>query len=325
MICLCEDHLLERLSYDQLFSRSEPKRVLRARTVRGPPLDVNAKKDGVYYNFNFKAYPSTTGLRHKGYVKFFKPKKQTPLDKVECVLDCDCPDYKFRWAWVNKQKGSSAVGPKSYNQAWNRAPKITNPKGKVGLCKHLLALADFIYGEFENFDGDDMSTPEKLDAVVKSVNAKEAAKKAKEAEEKKAGKTPASAKKAEEPPAKRPAVIKPVGPTKSTGPKPISLPPEFNAQVQRRFGRAESVDSNVNAKSITNIIAEVEQIEANPEASEALELLREISGSLKILVGKEEAAPTDDQTGKEPSEADLAVPEVGEDEAEIETVEPVPA
>ena len=138
--------LAERMTFKQLLSYSEPKRVTRSLTVRGPPLKIEAFEDEVFHVFNFKSFPSTTGLRHHGYIKFFKPKRVKPLNELECLVDCTCPDYKFRWAWVNKQRGSSVVGDKSMNKAWNRAPVVTNPGSIPGMCKHLIKLREFLDG-----------------------------------------------------------------------------------------------------------------------------------------------------------------------------------
>lgn len=163
--------LFERLTFDRLFRISEPKRVYRSFTVRGPPLEIDSYQDTVYYIFNFKANPSTTGLRHRGYVKFFKPKnknpKNVPLQHLECLVDCECPDFRYRWAWANKQRQSSVVGAGSLNQAWNKAPKITNPHGKPGLCKHILATRAYIYGLLSSFPGDELDTASKLDRITK--------------------------------------------------------------------------------------------------------------------------------------------------------------
>ena len=159
----------ERLSFDTLFRASDPKRVARSFSVRGPPLEIDSYQDAVYYIFNFKASPSTTGLRHRGYVKFFKPKsgRQTPLQHVDCLVDCECPDYRYRWAWANKQRQSGVVGPQSLNQAWNKAPRKTNPKGKPGLCKHILAAREYIYGLLSSFPSDEPDTSEKLNKLTK--------------------------------------------------------------------------------------------------------------------------------------------------------------
>jgi len=145
--------------------------VYRSFTVRGPPLEIDSYQDVVYYIFNFKANPSTTGLRHRGYVKFFKPQrrnpKNVPLQNLECLVDCTCPDFRYRWAWANKQRQSSVVGPQSLNQAWNRAPRKTNPKGKPGLCKHILATREHIYGMLSSFPGDTPDTASKLDQLTR--------------------------------------------------------------------------------------------------------------------------------------------------------------
>ncbi len=139
--CLCE-----ALSFSQLFNLSEPKRVVRSKTVKGPPLDIRAFDDAQYHIFNFKSNPSTTGLRHHGYIKLNRPKKSEPLTEIPCLVDCTCQDYRYRWAWTNKQRGAGKVGPGSINQALNKAPRITNPTNRPGLCKHILALKDYLQG-----------------------------------------------------------------------------------------------------------------------------------------------------------------------------------
>lgn len=165
-LCLCE-----RLTFDKLFRISDPKRVYRSFTVKGPPLELDSYQDAVYYAFNFKANPSTTGLRHRGYIKFFKPlhknPNSVPLQHLECLVDCTCPDFRYRWAWANKQRQSSLVGPQSLNQAWNKAPRKTNPTGKPGLCKHILAARQFIYGLMSAFPSDQPDTAQKLDKLTK--------------------------------------------------------------------------------------------------------------------------------------------------------------
>jgi hypothetical protein len=161
--------LAEKLTYDQFFRMSEPKRVIRSYKVKGPPLEVDSYQDTVYYAFNFKADPSTTGLRHRGFVKFFKPRLggQKPLQHIECLVDCTCPDYKFMWAWANKQRGSGRVGTQSMNQCLNRAPRKTNPTSKPGLCKHILAMRSYIYGLLSSFPSDRPDVGDKLDKLTR--------------------------------------------------------------------------------------------------------------------------------------------------------------
>jgi hypothetical protein len=85
--------LFEDMTFDQLFRYSEPKRVKRSATVRGPPLEINGNSDAVYHIFNFKSFPSTTGLRHHGYIRFKKPalgNTRKPLQHIPCEVDCTC-------------------------------------------------------------------------------------------------------------------------------------------------------------------------------------------------------------------------------------------
>jgi len=165
--------LQEKLSFDQFLRVSDPARLMRSETVRGPSLDLDAVADGMYYYFNFKSFPSTTGLRHRGYIRFLKPygvirsDDHRKLEHIKCIVDCTCPDYRYRWAWANKQKGSCKVGPGTLNLCLNRAPRKTNPTGRPGLCKHLLALRDYIYGQTTNFAGKGDSYTKKLDKLVK--------------------------------------------------------------------------------------------------------------------------------------------------------------
>lgn len=177
--------IMERstLTYDQLFRRSDPKRTFRSAQVRGPPLEIDSYKDAIFHTFNFKSYPSTTGLRHRGYIKFERPTHNRPMpsEKIPCVVDCTCPDFKYRWAWANKQRGASRIGNQSLNQCIDRAPRKTNPSGKVGLCKHLLAARNYIYGLIQTFDKEQPASQRargkgtqnlawKLDQLVKYAN-----------------------------------------------------------------------------------------------------------------------------------------------------------
>lgn len=140
-------YLAERkLTFKQLMDYAEPRRVARSQTVRGGPLKIETFEDSVFHVFNFKSFPSTTGKRHHGYIKFFKPRSPRPLDELECMVDCTCPDFKYRYAWAVKQRGSSVVGAQSMNRAWNRAPRITNPGSRPGICKHIIRLKDYITG-----------------------------------------------------------------------------------------------------------------------------------------------------------------------------------
>ena len=161
------------MTFDQLFRYSEPKRVKRSSTVRGPPLEINGNSDAVYHIFNFKSFPSTTGLRHHGYIRFKKPalgNSRKPLQHIPCEVDCTCPDFRYRWAWSDKQRGAARIGKQSMNQCINRAPRKTNPDNVPGLCKHILAARDYIYGMLAKFPGGEPDTGEKLAQMVGYAN-----------------------------------------------------------------------------------------------------------------------------------------------------------
>ena len=55
------------------------------------------------------------------------------------------------------------------NQCINRAPRITNPDNVPGLCKHILAARDYIYGMLAKFPGHEPDTGEKLAQLVKTM------------------------------------------------------------------------------------------------------------------------------------------------------------
>lgn len=171
------DILLEYLTYDQLFRMSEPKRFQRSLTVKMPPLDMQQYQTGNHwvfeYYFNAKGNPSTTGLRHRGYVRFKKPKKtqggkNTPLSKLGVEVDCMCPDYRYRWAWANHQRQAGPIGKSSLNQCINKAPRKTNPTGAPGLCKHILATRDYIYGLLTGFP-QHVGDTDRLDKLTKKA------------------------------------------------------------------------------------------------------------------------------------------------------------
>ena len=85
---------------------------------------------------------------------------------VHGVAVHNCPDYRYRWAWANHQKKAGPIGKNSLNQCISRAPRKTNPQGIPGLCKHILATRDFIYGLLYGFP-EDMGPSDRLDRLTK--------------------------------------------------------------------------------------------------------------------------------------------------------------
>ncbi len=197
----------------------------------------------------------------------------------------NCPDYRYRWAWTNHQRQAGPIGPNSLNQCINRAPRKTNPHGAPGLCKHILATRDYIYGLLSGFPPG-VGDTERLDALTKKatrrwLNFDQEMEKAREREAKIAASKarrnvglppeqqnkPIAAIPAEEPPelpaetpaapapvkpvktAKRGTAVKPARPTiKAPAGPPQQLSPEDF--LTRRFTKVESVDNTTNMKTL---------------------------------------------------------------------------
>ena len=343
MQLVCESYLpdpqslAEDMSFKQLRNLSEPKRIYRAATqVRTPPLDIDAYKDAVYYYFNYKSSPSTEHKRHKGYVKFIRPRYENTnvggkrvrkqLQDLPCIVDCDCADFKFRWAWVNKQKRASRVGPDSFNQALNRAPFKTNPGMAPGLCKHLLATSSFIFGQMTSFgDKEQLDLPGKMEKFLRQSRKYQISGDIRNPTVK-------------EKPTNQPAQTAPTN-------TPVEAP---NTNVQNSSNRQNNEPEEAQEESLTRRVDRkeetkhmdailkklnaakklVEELETSepiqpdhdfggvgdvpsPEqpqdqGDEALDLLREIAAHLEELVDLESGAPGEDAATAEEEEADAA-------------------
>lgn len=147
--------LMERMSFRQLFAGSEGGRKERgAHDVDPKSSAVTATDDGEAWTFNYKSHPSTTGQRWHGFVQFFKEDvsgKDNAMD-LECMVDCDCPDYRYRYAYNNKQ---ADVGWTGNNPNWKYSNQNNGRKWRprsqggvgdygVGMCKHLCSLSEYL-------------------------------------------------------------------------------------------------------------------------------------------------------------------------------------
>lgn len=141
--------LMEEMTFRQLLDLSDKNRISRARGMDVRSLKIDAQNDGEAWEFSYKSNPSTTGKRHRGYIKF--PKKELSSNKsayaMNCVVDCTCPDFKYKFAYNDAQKGASVVGSKSWNKNNGSTPLPIHRQ--VGLCKHLIALADYLKTKME--------------------------------------------------------------------------------------------------------------------------------------------------------------------------------
>jgi len=150
--------LSERMSFNQLLQASSNKpdnsRMNRAGHVSSKSLRIKSLDEGEAWTFSYKSQGnhSTTGHRHRGHIKFFKEDvsgKENAGD-LECMVDCSCPDYKYRWAYNNAKADAGEVGSRSLNGNNGQPPRPRDaiPPGVgnlgEGLCKHLIALAEYL-------------------------------------------------------------------------------------------------------------------------------------------------------------------------------------
>lgn len=142
--------IAERMSFADLMAVSDPARKNRASRIPAKSLAVRSINDREAWKFSYKTPKdeNTTGLRHQGFIYFFKEDIQ-PGDnamKVDCSVDCSCPDYKYRFSYANKAADAGENGPTSLNKGLNYPSSINRGPG---LCKHLIALKEYLRTEIE--------------------------------------------------------------------------------------------------------------------------------------------------------------------------------
>jgi len=161
--------LNETMTYDDLLNASEKGRRQRAADVRVRSIPVTTENGRESWNFRYKSDPSVTGIPHQGYIQFLKESAgKKSAEDLECIVDCSCPDFRFRWAYANTQQDASIIGNKSLNKCINRAPTKMNPKQRPGLCKHLLALTNYLKTKIKR--GSKQNIFESLNGLTKVPN-----------------------------------------------------------------------------------------------------------------------------------------------------------
>jgi dTMP kinase len=147
--------LTERYSFKQLLAGSEPGRIERGkRDVRTRPMRVTTMDGNEAWTFRYKSYPSTTGNPWHGYIQFFKEdvSEKESTEDLDCMVDCDCPDYRYRYAYNNAQAGAGRIGRhpewRYGNENTGRPPRPRSEGGVgdygIGLCKHLCSLGEYL-------------------------------------------------------------------------------------------------------------------------------------------------------------------------------------
>lgn len=152
--------LVEQMSFRQLLSRTDGGRIDRGSRMRVRSLAGTANENEEQFNFSYKSAPDhiTTMGPHEGRISFEKDayvkyKNKRSMDDVMCKVDCGCPDYKYRWAYANAAQDAGEMGYDSLNQCNGNPPNKTNPRRKPSLCKHLVALKDYLRTKLQENKG----------------------------------------------------------------------------------------------------------------------------------------------------------------------------
>ena len=159
---------MEELTFRQLFDLSDEARKKRAKSMDVRSLKILPEKDGESWTFSYKSNPSTTGKRHQGYIKFLKGELESGKSAyaMNCIVDCTCPDFKYRYAYNDKQKGASVTGNDSWNKNNGATPQYDENK-HVGLCKHLISLAEYLKTKLDSKKPlKESSSSASLDALI---------------------------------------------------------------------------------------------------------------------------------------------------------------
>lgn len=139
--------LTERMSFRDLLRGSERGRKDRSKYVNTRSLRVASTDEGESWLFTYKSQGihSTTGTRWHGYIRFFKENvsSEENAENLDCKVNCDCPDYRFRYAYNNHKSDAGDLGQN------NGQPPRPRSQGGVGdygngICKHLIALSEYL-------------------------------------------------------------------------------------------------------------------------------------------------------------------------------------
>ena len=148
--------LFENMNYDDLLKltadtprspEDDTNRIDRSKTVTVRSLPVSIEENSEQWNFRYKSsrVSSVTDETFEGHITFLKGElgRNDDAARLECKVDCGCPDYMYRFAYNNYVQGAGNIGPDSENNAINRRPKPAYDIGE-GLCKHLVALGKYL-------------------------------------------------------------------------------------------------------------------------------------------------------------------------------------
>ena len=140
-------YTLNEVKKAALISQTDNGRKFRSKyQVRvNPPRAIGFDDGNEFVEGNTKAYPSTENKRHYCYLI------HNPKTREIKQLWCSCKDFNYRLMVPYERAGLAkrADVPMNYQKQAAFQPNRnwtvkTNPTGKKFLCKHLLALSNYI-------------------------------------------------------------------------------------------------------------------------------------------------------------------------------------
>jgi hypothetical protein len=144
---IVNESINETMTYKELLGLTTDDRKERASNVNVRSIPVSVEEGQEQWNFRYKSSPQTTITDEpfEGHILFLKGEVEQGNNAMdlECKVDCGCPDFMYRFAYNDTQKGASDVGPDSLSGCANRRPKPAYDYGE-GLCKHLAALSRYL-------------------------------------------------------------------------------------------------------------------------------------------------------------------------------------
>lgn len=127
------------LTLRQLYSKTDQERKERSRFVKIVKTKMGHNKQGLGYiaaqtysthkvNEQGKLVRNSDPHRHLTMITFLN-------NKLQCIVNCSCEDYTYRYESVNSYKGAAKL---DYSNG--DPPVFTNPAMTNALCKHAVAL-----------------------------------------------------------------------------------------------------------------------------------------------------------------------------------------
>jgi hypothetical protein len=148
LVKIVRELLAEAMTFKDLMASAgtDAGRLERSKGMRVKSLRPVFDDDGEFMIFSYKSSPatSTTKKRYQGYIKLSNAdlKSNKSKDDINCIVDCQCPDFKYRFAYWDSKEKASITGKDSWNKNNGATPKKYGKR--IGLCKHLISLAGYL-------------------------------------------------------------------------------------------------------------------------------------------------------------------------------------